>query len=187
MQTANNDTDWRDLLTELNDTPIVYEGQTYDPETNAVGGSILSGNPNIAATEALPHQLSAARHIAVLHTVNDLRCADAVGVVGVGQGGVGRAVGLFGAGKLPAVLPIEIPAVVIFRIAAEDGAAYLVRFRVVGLALVDDRGVVQLGQQSAPIGVIVGRLQSSNWAGSVGLPLTGNFPPGFMGTHSSDT
>ncbi len=40
-----NDTDWRDLLTELNDTPIVYEGQTYDPETNEVGGSILSGNP----------------------------------------------------------------------------------------------------------------------------------------------
>ena len=40
-----NDTDWHDLLTELNDTPIVYEGQTYDPETNEVGGSILSGNP----------------------------------------------------------------------------------------------------------------------------------------------
>ena len=37
--------DWHDLLTELNDTPIVYEGQTYDPETNEVRGSILSGNP----------------------------------------------------------------------------------------------------------------------------------------------
>ena len=40
-----NDTDWHDLLTKLNGTPIVYEGQTYNPETNEVGGSILSGNP----------------------------------------------------------------------------------------------------------------------------------------------
>ena len=40
-----NDTDWHDLLTELNDTPIAYEGQTYNPETNEVRGSILSGNP----------------------------------------------------------------------------------------------------------------------------------------------
>ena len=49
MKIANgytyNDTDWHDLLTELNDTPIVYEGQTYNPETNEVRGSILSGNP----------------------------------------------------------------------------------------------------------------------------------------------
>ena len=63
---------------------------------------------------------------------------------------------MLGGGKLTAALPIEIPAVVIFRIAAEDGAAYLVRLRVVGLALVDDRGVVQLGQQVVPVGVIVG-------------------------------
>ena len=42
---AYGDSDWHDLLTELNGTPIVYEGQTYVPETNEVGGSILSGNP----------------------------------------------------------------------------------------------------------------------------------------------
>ena len=42
---AYGDSDWHDLLTELNGTPIVYEGQTYNPETNEVGGSILSGNP----------------------------------------------------------------------------------------------------------------------------------------------
>ncbi len=42
---AYGNTDWHDLLTELNDTPIAYEGQTYNPETNEVRGSILSGNP----------------------------------------------------------------------------------------------------------------------------------------------